>query len=66
MKLTNQDVIAITRATGFIGVSLVKALAERGNEVRVLSRKQTLELPALLGARHFQGDIGLAIPSGFL
>ena len=66
MKSTKQSVTAITGATGFIGVALVKALAGRGNEVRILSRKQTIESPALFGAKHFQGDIGLAIPAGFL
>ena len=66
MKSTKQSVTAITGATGFIGIALVKALAGRGNEVRILSRKQTIESPALFGAKHFQGDIGLAIPAGFL
>ncbi len=66
MKSTKQSVIAITGATGFIGIALVKALAESMNEVRILSRKQTIESPALFGAKHFQGDIELAIPAGFL
>ena len=66
MKSTKQSVTAITGATGFIGVALVKALAGRGNEVRILSRKQTIDSPDLFGAKHFQGDIGLAIPAGFL
>jgi len=66
MPPTLPRIVAITGATGLIGVALVKALAESMNEVRILSRKQTIDSPDLFGAKHFQGDIGLAIPAGFL
>jgi nucleoside-diphosphate-sugar epimerase len=66
MRSPEPTTIAITGATGFIGCLLARYHLDRGHQVRVLSRQQALELPALSGAKHFQGDITLDIPSRFL
>ena len=58
--------VAITGATGFIGVTLVKALAERGDEVRILSRHLSVSTGVFQGLKLFQGDICRQIDRMFL
>ena len=66
MKLTNQDVIAIPGATGFVGATLVRDHRERGDSVRILSRHPALASPALHGAIPFQSDLSDNILPYFL
>lgn len=66
MKLTNQDVIAIPGATGFVGATLVRYHRERGDSVRILSRHPALASPALHGAIPFQSDLSEKILPYFL
>jgi nucleoside-diphosphate-sugar epimerase len=58
--------VAITGATGFIGVALIKALAERGDEVRILSRHLSVSTGVSQGLKLFQGDICHQIDRMFL
>jgi len=58
--------VAITGATGFIGVALIKALAERGDEVRILSRNLSVSTGVFQGLKLFQGDICHQIDHMFL
>jgi nucleoside-diphosphate-sugar epimerase len=58
--------VAITGATGFIGVALIKALAERGDEVRILSRHLSVSTGVFQGLKLFQGDICHQIDRMFL
>src|SRR3954451_3927752 len=47
--------IAITGGTGTVGSELVRELARRGHELRVLTRRAPERLPA--GARHHRVDL---------
>ena len=58
--------ISITGGTGFVGRSLVKTLLERGNEVRVLSRRPVDTTSTFQGARWHQGDLCHKIDPAFL
>ena len=64
--MTNQDVIAIPGATGFVGATLVRDHRERGDSVRILSRHPALASPALHGAIPFQSDLSDNILPYFL
>ena len=57
---------AITGGTGFIGRPLVKTLLERGDEVRVLSRRPADTTSTFQGARWSQGDFRHPIDPTFL
>jgi len=57
---------AITGGTGFIGRPLVKTLLERGDEVRVLSRRPVDTTSTSQGARWSQGDFRHPIDPTFL
>lgn len=49
--------VAITGATGFIGKLLIKKHLDSGNEVRILSRKENLEIEDLDKIQVFKGDL---------
>ncbi|MDK9723636.1 MAG: NAD-dependent epimerase/dehydratase family protein [Sterolibacteriaceae bacterium MAG5] len=61
-------IVAITGARGFIGRPLAAAHAARGDEVRILTRRQDGTVPASGSHRTFIGDLTAAdgIPAGFL
>ena len=59
-------IYAITGATGLIGSPLVKTLLERGDEVRVLSRRPADATSAFHGVSSYQGDICHQIEPSFL
>ena len=59
-------IYAITGATGLIGSPLVKTLLERGDEVRVLSRRPADATSAFHGVSSYQGDICHQIDPSFL
>ena len=58
--------VAITGGTGFVGRPLVRTLLERGNEVRVLSRRPVDTASTFQGARWYQGDFRHPIDPAFL
>ncbi len=66
MHTTLSRKVAITGAKGFIGVALMKALAERGDEVRILSRSLCVSTDLFQGMKSFQGDICHQIDRAFL
>lgn len=49
--------VAITGATGFIGKLLIKKHLDLGNEVRILSRKENLDLENCDKIQVFKGDL---------
>jgi nucleoside-diphosphate-sugar epimerase len=58
-------VVAVTGGTGFVGTGLVHAHLARGDEVRVLTRREAASSHS--GARLFRGDLADAdIPTGFI
>ena len=57
---------AITGATGFIGKPLVEAFLNRGDEVRVLSRRSSDTTSTFQGAKWCQGDLCHPINPAFL
>jgi nucleoside-diphosphate-sugar epimerase len=57
---------AITGATGFIGRPLVEAFLNRGDEVRVLSRRSSDTTSTFQGAKWCQGDLCHPINPAFL
>jgi nucleoside-diphosphate-sugar epimerase len=57
---------AITGASGFIGRPLVKTLLERGDEVRILSRRPADTSSNFQGVRWYQGDFCHQIDPAFL
>jgi len=59
-------IYAITGATGLIGSPLVKTLLNRGNEVRVLTRRHADATSAFHGASSYRGDICHQIDPSFL
>ena len=58
--------VAITGGTSFIGKNLVKTLLNRGNEVRVLTRRHADATSAFQGASSYRGDICHQIEPSFL
>lgn len=61
-------IVAITGARGFIGRPLAAALAARGDEVRILTRRQDGAIPLPNGCTAFIGDLTVpdGIPAAFL
>lgn len=58
-------IVAVTGGTGFVGAGVVRAHLERGDDVRVLTRREAS--PACGGARLVRGDLsGGEIPREFL
>ncbi|MCE9619642.1 MAG: NAD-dependent epimerase/dehydratase family protein [Planctomycetes bacterium] len=66
MPQTPPRIVALTGATGFIGVTLVRALVERGDEVRILSRRLRDSSGIFHGVKWFQGDLRHPVDPAFL
>jgi nucleoside-diphosphate-sugar epimerase len=57
MPLTRQRVVAITGGTGFIGSRLVRRHLNKGDAVRILTRRGSRQCEILAGTQLFYGDI---------
>ena len=57
MPLTRQRVVAITGGTGFIGSRLVRKHLNKGDAVRILTRRDLRQCRILAGTQLFNGDI---------
>lgn len=51
-------IVAITGGTGFIGKKLVRKHLERGDVVRILSRRQSADLDFAQSVNWYEGDLG--------